>query len=366
MTVVSDFSKVDGIAKVLWCLKTVTPLCIKSGTTSAWHQGLERKTREVAAHFDFFDKSADQSVSDFYYDTSIENDTLSLQYRIPPSSIRGPLRDYTIRKLVPREFWTAFLMDEVEEENLQHDGEEAGHGYNAFLKDALQCSGWRIVQGLFGLTVGSDDKALAGETVAGRLRCMVGDLEELPENEFKGGLISGDFDERFAAGPTNGRMNISTRNPIDRITHAGKMGGLHSFMELAHGNIFEATFQIINPTPEDLGLVAFWEQGIRDGLIRFGGLKAAGRGRVSLEKGSNIILFLRSGNGFEGLVTSKSHSEDKLAGIFAEYTFPDWRKAMTGYLKKLELAYQSEVKDEVQKMRHQGEAPKDTNQLNTK
>ena len=147
-----------------------------------------------------------------------------------------------------------------------------------------------LIQNLFGLAAESGDATANEETVAGRLQIETGDLAGLSKDEFKKSLLSGTW-RNFQPGSTHGRMLISTRSPIDRITHSAKDGGLHSFMELAPGNRFDVNLRIANPLSADLGFIAFWENGINDGFLRFGGLAAAGRGRMKISS-TTVTLYL--------------------------------------------------------------------------
>ena len=341
---VTDFSSINGIAEIVWDVTTKTSLCIKAGTTSGWRQASSPdKLRLVDASLDFFQKERQTTdgatLADFYYDTRIRNDQVEVQYCIPSRSVRGALRNQTIKRLVmEKEYWNAGLYgvrkDGASEEMLREGAET--------LKAALKTPGWHLVQNLFGLGVDSGDDGLDDESVAGRLSIMVGDLKKQSGDEFKKTLISGSFIQNgFTPGSTHGKMVITTRSPLDHIIHAAKDGGLHSFMELAPGNQFSITIRIVNPKPEDLGLVAFWEREINNGLLRLGGLTSVGRGRLHIDDNASLKLFSRSNNGFPGFESSGKQGGDILSGLFPEYSMSQWNRHKKTYLGKLKAFYEN-------------------------
>jgi CRISPR/Cas system CSM-associated protein Csm3 (group 7 of RAMP superfamily) len=342
----SDFSKLKGVALIEWKLKTATLLCIKSGTTSLWEQSTSRdaKMRQVGAKFDFFtkqkSKGTEASLSDFYYDTFFKKDKLQVRYCIPASSFRGAIRSYTIKRLVPKQSWSAtdtVKKERTEDSSLTQDEKQQQ------MTAALNLPGWHLVQNLFGIATDSADEKLKEETVAGRLTVSVGELDSVPEEIFRRQLIGGDFGT-FRTGSTHGNMVITTRNPLDRVTQAAKDGGLHSFMELAPGNVFTASLRIVNPSFTDLGLVAFWEKGIQSGLLRIGRLTSLGRGRLTIDS-TKITIFTRNPEQFLGLVPHEEHTNDRLNGVFKEYTIGKWHDKKQDYLNKLRNFYDDFTKE---------------------
>lgn len=332
----SDFSAVRGVALIEWKLKTATKLCIKSGTISAWQQAASTKgkMRQVDAFLDFYKKEQNDekaSLADFYHDASIVNGTLKVRYRIPASSVRGALRSYTIKRLVPKSRWGDLKVTKKSDD--ETDSAQAQAKERARIESALNTPGWHLIQNLFGMATDSGDDALEAQTVAGRLSVSADGLKEYEKDEFERNLIAGNFTE-CEPGSTHGKMVITTRNPLDRITQAAKSGGLHSFMELAPGNEFTVKLRIINPSPSDLGLVAFWEEGFEAGLLRIGGLTSTGRGRVVVES-QTVSVFGRYIKGFDGLVELNQRAEDCLSGILTEHEVGDWPAIKKRYLKRL-------------------------------
>ena len=354
----TDFSTIDGVARIVWQVSTVTALCIKAGTVSAWEQakpsdGNATKTRQIDAVFDFFKKepkeNSESQLSDFYYDVRLADGEPVVRYKIPATSVRGALRNYTIKRLISKEFWDAELKatsdtDLAENEQAAEDKQEEQEAKqnNENFKEALKTPGWKLVQNLFGIAADTDDPELEKESVAGRLCVRVGNLEKLTPEQFKENLIHGNFKQGgFNPGSTHGKMAVTTRNPLDRVTKAAKKGGLHSFMELAPGNRFTVVLDIANPKPADIGFAAFWEQAVNTGLLRFGGLTSSGRGRLNiLKEGSEIVLFAHSAGGFFGFEKQgDSYPEDVLAGLLHEYRMTDWELHKGDYLKELKKEY---------------------------
>ena len=342
MTRTSDFSTIQGVAEIKWELKTATPLCIKSGTTSSWNQATDgykdnpKKLRLYNAKFDFFKKdidkeSADASVADFYYDSYIKGGELKIRYLVPASSVRGALRSYTLKRLVKKDYWNVGSTEKDQPEDKKEKKRKS-------FQDALTQPGWRLIQNMFGLATDNDDEALENENeyVAGRLKISVGDLDDIGKKDFATHLISGNLKNPIF-GSTRGKMAITTRNPLDKITNAAKDGGLHSVMELSEGNVFSVSIRILNPEPKDLGLIAFWEQGIESGLLRLGGLTSVGRGRLNIQK-TDVNLFLKEAGRFHDLPEATNH-EDILDSIFKTYAISDWKEKRQSYLKILKGYY---------------------------
>ena len=328
------FSVINGTARIDWEFETATPLCIKSGTTSLWEQETSPKTRLVNATFDFFKKnSARKNISDFYYDVVFCKGRPRIRYKVPSSSVRGALRNHTIRTLVDKKYWNVFSSAEDEEAQGNKDSSEA-----------LRDPGGKIIQNLFGLAVEGSKAPADDPSIAGRLRVQVGELGELTEEELRKNLAQEGFNlDSVKFGSRHGRMIFSTRNPVDRITHAARAGGLHSFMELAPGNRFNVKMEIINPVPEDLGIVAFWENAIRDGLLRFGGIISSGRGRVKINK-TGVMLYLRSPGPFNNLCRAGKNTADIISDIFKAYTITDWSKKRDIYFDQLKRSYENPEK----------------------
>jgi CRISPR/Cas system CSM-associated protein Csm3 (group 7 of RAMP superfamily) len=254
------------------------------------------------------------------------------------------LRTYSIKRLTPKEHWNAALFPEKENTKLPIEATKEKDDlkrieYSKNLKTALKTSGWQLIRNIFGLAADTMDAEIENETIKGRLQVETGPLESISKDQFQKNMFDGNF-KTFKPGPTNGRILFTTRNPIDRITHAAKNKGLHSFTELAPGNRFFITLRFLNPIPEDLGMVALWEQGMHQGLLRIGGLQSAGRGRLDV-KSTSINLFLKQIDGFSGLkpVISKAFANDIVSGLYSGFEIPDWKTVTKLYLNLLQQSF---------------------------
>jgi len=133
---------------------------------------------------------------------------------------------------------------------------------------------------------------------------------------------------------------VVSRSPLDRVTRGTKTGGLHNFMELKPGFEFKIILRIVNAVPEDLGFIDFWERSINQGLIRLGGLRSVGKGRISV-KNNGVTLFSRYTEGFSLMSEScPIESEVALKKDILEEIFPChkliWDKEQKkAYLKRL-------------------------------
>ncbi len=328
-----SFETLQAVAVVEWRLETATPLCIKSGGASTWRQGRRDKTRNIDAEFDFFNKNGAQhqegnQVSDFYHWVELKGGTPMIHYHVPPSSIRGALRGHTLQKIVDRRQWGLDLAATAKPgEGAEGDPDPA----KAALHSALQASrGWQWMKNLFGMAADESRQDAVRHSQSGRLRIetrLNGGRDESPE-AFKKHLIHG----TWAAGACKpgsrlGKMIITPRSPLCRITQAAKQGGLHYFMELDKGNTIDVTLRILNPDPEDIGMLAFWEQEIQSGMLRFGGLTAIGRGRMNLS-GAALTLYRRDLNGFDPSQWERDTGRDTdgLAWLLPAHTpTADWR-----------------------------------------
>ena len=102
---------VTGILHVLWTVTLQTPLVIRSGTNASYKNKSDEheKGRNSNCEFSWKDKTTGggesekwSAVKDFNYDFIVGNDgNLEPRYSIPGSSIRGALRQWTIKTLIP-------------------------------------------------------------------------------------------------------------------------------------------------------------------------------------------------------------------------------------------------------------------------
>jgi hypothetical protein len=143
--------------------------------------------------------------------------------------------------------------------------------------------------------------------------------------------------EQSLAGPANARRQMVVRNPLDRMTHASKEGGLHQFLEFARGENFQVEMTIRNPVKSDLGMLSLWQRELNDGLLRLGALSSIGRGRVSIT-GEEYQLWLGP-NAPEIVDTSAlssiEKSGDALESLWNGYAIPP--EMLNQFVSALEL-----------------------------
>lgn len=325
MSRTTNFSHLRGIARIDWILKTETPLVIKSGTISEY----EKNTNEVKFTKKSIGGNTDASVADFYFTLYFDLNSHNMPravFRIPSSSIRGNLRIYSIKRLVEKKLWKATQTPDKSDESEQTITTSE---YKEKIKKVLNDPGFHLIQNLFGMATENENVLLRDEGVAGRLQVICDDHILPVEEMIKTGSL----------------FTVVSRNPLDRVTRGSKSGGLHNFMELNPGFEFKVVLRIINPVPEDLGFIDFWERSIDQGLIRLGGLRSIGKGRISV-KSSEVTLFSRNTDGFVVLGESNSKGEKATPNDILEELYPykklDWsKKPKSDYLKCLNKKFKN-------------------------
>jgi CRISPR/Cas system CSM-associated protein Csm3 (group 7 of RAMP superfamily) len=126
-------------------------------------------------------------------------------------------------------------------------------------------------------------------------------------------------------GPGNAARQMTVRNPLDRITHASRDGGLHHFLEFSRGQSFNVQLVIRNPQASDLGLLSLWQREMDDGLLRLGALSSVGRGRVKVVEAGYRLWQRANAPAFQGMdkfIAEESESQDILAGLWQSHTLP--------------------------------------------
>jgi len=92
----------------------------------------------------------------------------------------------------------------------------------------------RNIIDMFGFAVSTPDKKRTSDcTKAGRLIIDVEPFNETAERP----TMQGTWNERAGNnyGPDNAQRHVKPRNPLDRITHEAKKGGLHNFWSFQRG-----------------------------------------------------------------------------------------------------------------------------------
>ncbi|MEE4355056.1 MAG: RAMP superfamily CRISPR-associated protein [Desulfococcaceae bacterium] len=271
------------LLRVQWKLRLETPLCIRSGHTSAFGSGTGNKNRNSKMSFLWNrEKGRDNAeVSELCTGLRVEQGQLVPVYSIPSSSLRGALRSWMLLRFVEEKLWSPLCRaaENVKTENMEE--------LRAALADT-SAKGLHLLTDCFGMALdtGAGDKSPVGQK--GKLGLEVFPLKNpspMPHVQGDDWQKSGnDF------GPVNAPRHISVRGPADRITHGAKDGGLHYFLEFSPGQSFDAVIKMVNPTPELIGLTAVWEREINSGMLRLGGLTSVGRGRMRLLEKSHCIF----------------------------------------------------------------------------
>jgi len=281
-----------GVLHGHWELTLKSPLVIRHGSESNAKAAFRQKSKDYSkgrgigmgfAWKETEDKLNDSNkewseVTDFHYNFFVNKDNhLDVAYSIPPSSIRGALRQWTIKCLVERKDRELFSIPKKEEDpsvDLEKRMRDA--------RDVMiaRKQGWYEILSLFGCTFDIDPNDDDPLTWVGRLRLTTNITSDpLTHTLEASGQLLDSLD-----GPKNMKRHINVRNPIDRVTMAAKDGGLHFGMEMSEGEQFAIDLHILNPKPTDIRLLVMWAQDIQDGFLRFGGLTSQGRGRVVMDE----------------------------------------------------------------------------------
>ncbi len=310
---------VHGVLRVNWTLRCETPLAIRNGLFISYEEPKIIKGRGLRLKFKWkAPDETDYEVAALHFGYEIENAALQPFHFVPASSVRGALRSWTINHLVHPNFRKDMTPPEHEDD----PEEKKQKAYLRKIKAALSDprSGYRLVTSLFGLAF--ETREVAKDLAhAGRLRI---ETEKFAHAHAKPIAINGILADG-EVGPHNANRQMTVRNPLDRMTHASKEGGLHHFLEFCAGENFTAQLSILNPQSSDIGLISLWVREINDGMLRIGALSNLGRGRVAVTDQS-YGLWQRPGapklNGFEHFVTAKNNSDDVLAGLWQNYKLP--------------------------------------------
>jgi hypothetical protein len=269
-----------GVHSVLlaeWELLCKTPLVVRNGEQVSYSDSASSnsKTRYKELRMKWQRKmSPDHEVAALHYGYVVGEGKVSSYHFVAPSSIRGLLRAWSIRHLVPPALYPGLVP-------ASNDDAEAQAIHDRCLKIGLNQSntGFGLIASVFGLA--AEDGESDHPSNAGRLRVETG--------KFKGsGLRSVDVSDismgADEVGPDNVQRQMQVRSPLDRMTHAVVDKGLHHFLEVASGGVFKIYIRILNPTDNDLALLGLWAREMNDGLLRIGALTSIGRGRMEIQE----------------------------------------------------------------------------------
>ncbi|MEM2144051.1 MAG: RAMP superfamily CRISPR-associated protein [Candidatus Jordarchaeaceae archaeon] len=263
--------------QIEWNLTLKTPLVIRSGSSFAWENAAKKKTRNYNMKYlwghEASKKPDEHDISDLYFSLKINGNEVEPYYHIPSSSIRGSLREWTIKHLLPEDWW------DIEGKLKEYAKQNPRPVLPKYLEE---------ITSLFGFALETSDKSLNEKfNRAGRLTIEVEPFSGTqPQPDVHGTWSSSNNNY----GPSNAKRHIKTRNPLDRITNAAKKGGLHSGLEFSREQNFKAKLIIKEPNDFDRNLIRCWLREINYGFIRFGALSSVGRGRVSAEEVQNAAI----------------------------------------------------------------------------
>lgn len=257
-----------------WEMTLETPMVIRSGGKFGWKNAAASKTRNNQMKFKWGqEKGPLEEIGDLNFSIRLDGGMAQPYYHIPSAGIRGALREWAITNLLPRDQW-----------DMEKYLKELPAGQP--VPDMM----WNIIS-LFGFTVSTPDRERTQKcTRAGRLMISVEPFKESADKP----AMQGTWDELAGNnyGPDNAIRHVKPRNPLDRITHAAKDGGLHNFLEFSSGQKIMVAIVINTPTEEpitaqqdfDRRFLEVIKREINDGMIRFGGLSSIGRGKVSMKE----------------------------------------------------------------------------------
>lgn len=312
----------EGVHSVLlirWNLRCETPLVIRNGLSVGYTEAKQPKSRGLNLEFKWVEKEAgsEHAVSILHYGYEVNDSSVSAYHFVPSSSVRGALRSWTINHLVNTDFLGSITPPPQDDKILLED-------YLNNVRSALadRRNGYQLVASLFGLALDTQDtsKSLGN---AGRLQL---ETDKFTQAKVQPIVVNGILNNQAQVGPGNVGRQMTVRNPLDRVTHASKEGGLHHFLEFCRGESFTMQMSVLNPQGCDLGLISLWRREMNDGLLRLGALSNIGRGRVCVKEESYTLWKRSSAPVLEGVqhfTRAESPSvDDALTGIWQEYTLP--------------------------------------------
>lgn len=321
----------EGIHSALhcrWTLTLKTPLLIRHGSCGSYKNNTEgyKKGRGQDQEFSWQKKNNEADnhtwaeVADFNFQFSLGTDgKLTVDYSIPPSSIRGALRQWAIKQMVKRDQRSCFQPPKLE--GFSEEEEASLLKHMSEIREFAEDPGhnWHHILSLFGnafdFTSEEFEKLEEKEPMiwAGRLKVTT----EIKQSS-KHGIDGIDPEDISSSAPDNIQRHINVRNPLDRMTMAAKDKGLHHALEMSPGQEFDVELNILNPGLKDIEMVQLWEDDINDGFLRFGGLTSQGRGRCELSTAdaTEYMLYASVTSALARNITSTEKIEDKILDGF--------------------------------------------------
>ena len=303
---------------VKWRLTCETPLVIRNGKAISYQDSALPKNRGQGLKITWAESTnADYEVAALHYGYEIVDGKAIPYHFVPPSSVRGALRSWTIRHLGSSELAQVIIP-------IPADEKVSKAAYINDLRENLEHrrNSFELIGSLFGLAF----EALEGDGDignAGRLRV---ETEKFDHAEARPISATGGDVDAFG-GPSNAKRQFTVRNPLDRISHASKEGGLHHFLEFCAGESFNMQLSVLNPRGCDLGLLSLWKREMTDGLLRLGALSNIGRGRVSIAQEDYALWKRKDVDPLEGMThfseaVDVDSSGEALAGLWKCHTLP--------------------------------------------
>lgn len=303
---------------VNWTLRCETPLAIRNGDALSYSENTNQpKTRGKNLRLKWYRPvSIEHQVAALYYGYEVVDGQAKACYVVPPSSVRGALRSWTIGRLVHSDY-----VDRLSPPP-KDDAEETAR-YVAAVSEALQqrTSGYELVASLFGLATDTrSDNDLPSN--AGRMRIETDKFHGADLRLVDAGGVNMESEE----GPDNVLRQMTVRNPLDRMTHASRDGGLHHFLEFRRGTTFAVRLTLLNVLESDIGILSLWRRELNDGLLRLGALASIGRGRMAIV-GESYTLWRQPGapelKGHDHFAPRTTvEGPDILDGIWNRYALP--------------------------------------------
>ncbi len=312
-------SGVYGVLIADWRLRCETPLAIRNGIKVAYQVVDQNKSRgmDTSFHWRTPDKAkGDREVTALHYGYEVSGGKVQAVSFIPPSSVRGALRSWTINHLIHPNYRSKMSPPSKEDP-------AKTEVYLAAVRQALASpdSGYHWIASLFGLAFDTRVEE-ADLSNAGRLHVSTERFSQAAPQPI---AVNGTLKDGMA-GPTNARRQMTVRNPLDHITHASKEGGLHHFLEFCKGEEFKIHLTVLNPQASDLGLISLWKRELDSGMLRLGALSSIGRGRVSvIDEGYQVWLgpgAPASMRREEMIPAEDPAAEEALSGLWDPYLLP--------------------------------------------
>ena len=318
----------DGISSVLkvdWTLMLKEPLCVRNGRKFIWNSsGNKSRNLDIKYNWNKTEKESteEHELTDLHFDLKLLQNKVIPIYTMPPSSIRGTLRSWTVQHFLPQDDWYASAFDLSNETTISK------------IKNLinLRNMGFSLLTDLFGVAL-DDETKLPDISHASRISFETTHFSEGSPEPFVFGNLNTNSNKY---GPSNARIQIKERGPIDRFTHAAQSGGLHSFLEFCKGQSFDVTIRVKNPSIVHVALIKLWEREMNAGMIRFGAVQSVGRGFIGIKKSTHILYSANPNSDIPVTKLNNKADKDIMSGVWQAYNVDsiDIKNNLIDYLPK--------------------------------